>query len=82
MNIFGISPDIQYLCIMTKPMNIDRQFLTKRYVATYFYPEYPYRTGWRKLKILFGDNPVTYSLFHSRRSHVHISEFTYMRTSF
>ena len=44
--------------------------------------EYPYRTGWRKLKILFGDNPVTYSLFHSRRSHVHISEFTYMRTSF
>ena len=60
----------------------DRQFLTKKYVAEYFYPEYPSRKGWRMLKDLFGDNPQTYNLFHSRRSHVHISEFTYMRTSF
>ena len=82
MNIFGALPYIQYLCIMTKPLNVDRQFLTKKYVATYFYPEYPSRKGWRMLKDLFGDNPQTYNLFHSRRSHVHISEFTYMRTSF
>ena len=67
---------------MTKPLNIDRQFLTKRYVAEYFYPEYPSRKGWKMLKDLFGDNPQTYNLFHSRRSHVHISVFTYMRTSF
>ena len=76
MNIFGTLPYIQYLCGMTKPQNIDRQFLTKRYVAEYFYPEYPSRKGWRMLKDLFGDNPETYNLFHSRRSH------TYMRTSF
>ena len=82
MNIFGALPYIQYLCIMTKPLNIDRQFLTKKYVAEYFYPEYPSRKGWRMLKDLFGDNPQTYNLFHSRRQHVHISEFTYMRTSF
>jgi hypothetical protein len=82
MNIFGTLPYIQYLCGMTKPQNIDRQFLTKRYVAEYFFPCYPHRTGWRKLKTLFGDNPETYNLFHSRRSHVRISEFTYMRTSF
>ena len=82
MNIFGTLPYIQYLCSMTKPQNIDRQFLTKRYVAEYFFPCYPHRIGWRKLKTLFGDNPETYNLFHSRRSHVRISEFTYMRTSF
>jgi len=67
---------------MTKPMHVNREFLTKRYVATYFYPDYPPRQGWRKLSLLFADNPVTYNLFHSRRSHVQISEFAYMRASF
>ena len=33
------------------------------------------------LKDLFGENPQTYALFHSRRQHVRISEFMYMRAS-
>ena len=66
---------------MTKPQNIDRDFLRKSNVALYFFPDLSARQGWRKLKILFGENPVTYNLFHSTRSHVRMSEFNYMRES-
>ena len=57
-------------------------YLTKEYVAKYFYPDSSARYGWMKLKYLFGDNPVLHHLFHSSRHYVYMNEFAYMRASF